>query len=257
MSQGSDRRQFLARVAQGTAAAACAGVAWNALLVQHAHAVPYALRPPGAKPEGDFSATCIRCGSCAIACPFGTLHLAKVASGIPAGTPYFVPREEPCHLCPEIPCAKACPTGALERGMNDVTAARMGIAVIDAENCLSWNGLRCEVCYRACPLQGKAITIDTHRRGLSKHAVFSPVVHGDACTGCGLCERACPTRVAAIRILQPSLVQGRIGAHYRMDWKAPSGDDAAQRPARPEAAPTPVAPASAPGANYLNAEVPR
>jgi len=51
MVGGVDRRQFLAHAVQGVAAAACGGVAWNALLVQQAHAVPFALRPPGAQPS--------------------------------------------------------------------------------------------------------------------------------------------------------------------------------------------------------------
>jgi ferredoxin-type protein NapG len=48
--------------------------------------------------------------------------------------------------------------------------------------------------------------------------MFVPVVSSDACTGCGICEKACPTQEAAIRILQPDLVQGRIGDHYRLGW---------------------------------------
>jgi ferredoxin-type protein NapG len=257
MSEANERRQFLVRAVQGVAAAACGGVAWNALLVQQVHAVPFALRPPGAQPERDFAATCVKCGACVVACPYGTLRLARAATGIPLGTPHFVARDEPCRLCPDIPCAKACPTGSLDRQMRDINAARMGLAVVDAENCLSWNGLRCEICYRVCPLQGKAITVATHPRGISKHAVFVPTIHSEACTGCGLCERACPTTVAAIRVVQPALVQGRIGEHFRMDWKP--GDDATPAPATeamPAAErPAPSAPAKAPGQDYFNAGV--
>jgi ferredoxin-type protein NapG len=257
MSGEGERRRFLAHAVQGVAAAACGGVAWNALLVQQAHAVPYAIRPPGAQAEPDFNATCVKCGACVVACPYGILRLAPAAAGIPLGTPHFVPREEPCRLCPDIPCAKACPTGSLDRGMQDINASRMGLAVIDAESCLSWNGLRCEVCYRVCPVKGKAITVDPHPRKLSKHAVFVPVIHSDACTGCGLCEKACPTSVAAIRIVQPSLVQGRIGEHFRMEWRpqaAPEPSATAPAPAPAAAPPKPVDPARAPGLDYFNSE---
>jgi ferredoxin-type protein NapG len=48
--------------------------------------------------------------------------------------------------------------------------------------------------------------------------MFVPLVHSDACTGCGICEQACPTQKAAIRVLQPDLVQGQIGDHYRLGW---------------------------------------
>lgn len=256
MAGTGERRQFLAHAVQGVAAAACAGVAWNALLVQQVHAVPLGLRPPGAQPERDFAATCVKCGACVVACPYGTLKLATAATDIPLGTPHFVARENPCRLCPDIPCAKACPTGSLDRAMTDINRARMGLAVIDAENCLSWNGLRCEVCFRVCPLQGKAITIATHPRDFSKHAVFVPVVHSSDCTGCGLCERACPTTVAAVRIVQPALVQGRIGEHFRMEWRPevgrepPAGEPAA---ASAPAKPAPSKPAQAPGLDYFNA----
>jgi ferredoxin-type protein NapG len=133
----------------------------------------------------------------------------------------------------------------------------MGLAVIDAENCLSWQGLRCEVCYRVCPVKGTAIRIDPHPRQISKHAMFVPVVSSEACTGCGLCEKACPTEVAAVRVVQPALVQGRIGAHYRLGWKhesappAPAPDTPALSTATPSQ-PTPPAPATAPGVDYLN-----
>lgn len=261
MGASPDRRQFLAHAVQGVATAACAGVGWNALLVQQAHAVPFALRPPGAQPERDFNATCVKCGACVVACPYGILRLATTATGIPLGTPHFVPREEPCRLCPDIPCVRVCPTGSLDRAMKDVNASRMGLAVIDAENCLSWQGLRCEVCYRVCPVKGKAITVDPHPRKLSKHAVFVPVIHADACTGCGLCEKACPTQVAAIRIVQPSLVQGKIGEHFRMQWRPEVAPEAPSVPATPAPAPAPAKPAApapgkAPGQDYFNAEIP-
>ena len=48
--------------------------------------------------------------------------------------------------------------------------------------------------------------------------MFVPIVHSGHCTGCGICENACPTQEAAIRVVQPNLVQGRIGDHYRLGW---------------------------------------
>ena len=133
-------------------------------------------------------------------------------------------------------------------------------AVIDTEHCLSWLGLRCEVCFRACPLKGQAITLTVQQRQISKHAMFVPVVHSEACTGCGICEKQCPTEVAAIRVLDPALVQGRIGAHYRLGWKHEPGMAPAEGAAAPAAtgsaalaAPTPPPRDTLPGAlDYLN-----
>jgi ferredoxin-type protein NapG len=246
------RRDFLARLGQGAALAATGGLVWSYLLRQQAHATPFAIRPPGARPESDFNARCIKCGQCVAACPYDTLRLATADAGIPIGTPYFIPRETPCYLCPDIPCKGACPTGALNPALQDINESRMGLAVIDTEHCLSWQGLRCEICFRECPLREQAITVEHHPRHLSKHALFVPVVHSEACTGCGLCEKACPTQEAAIRVLQPELVQGRIGDHYRLGWTL---DTPITRDFTPA---TGVAESAAPatGLDYLNAGPP-
>ena len=212
------RRHFFARVGQGAALAATGGLVWSYLLTQQARATPFAIRPPGALAEADFNARCIKCGQCVDACPYDTLNLATADSGIPIGTPYFIPRETPCYMCEDIPCVPVCPTGALDHALENIDDSRMGLAVIDVENCLSWQGLRCEICFRECPVQGQAITVEHHPRRVSKHAMFVPLVHSDACTGCGICEKACPTQKAAIRVLQPDLVQGQIGDHYRLGW---------------------------------------
>jgi len=212
------RRNFFARVGQGAALAATGGLVWSYLLTQQARATPFAIRPPGALAEEDFNARCIKCGQCVDACPYDTLNLATADSGIPIGTPYYIPRETPCYMCEDIPCVPVCPTGALDHALENIDDSRMGLAVIDIENCLSWQGLRCEICFRECPVQGTAITVEHHPRRISKHAMFVPLVHSDACTGCGICEKACPTQKAAIRVLQPDLVQGQIGDHYRLGW---------------------------------------
>jgi ferredoxin-type protein NapG len=243
------RRDFFTRVAQGAALAATGGLVWSYLLQQQARATPYAIRPPGARQEeGDFNTRCIKCGQCVVACPYDTLQLATADAGIPIGTPYFIPRETPCYMCTDIPCVAACPTGALDPALQDINDSRMGLAVIDIENCLSWQGLRCEVCFRECPLQGQAITVEHHPRRLSKHAMFVPVVHSNACTGCGICEKACPTQEAAIRVLQPELVQGMIGDHYRLGWTEDTPISDAFNPAGSAAdADTPAT-----GLDYLN-----
>ena len=214
------RREFLTRAAQGTALAATGGLIWSYLLQQQAQAMPSALRPPGAREGREFLAACIKCGQCVRACPYDTLQLAATGSAVAIGTPHFVPREIPCYMCPDIPCQAACPTGALAPELDDIKDARMGLAVIDIENCLSWQGLRCEICHRECPVQGAAITVEHHPRRISKHAMFVPVVHSDHCTGCGVCEKACPTELASIRVVQAQLVQGKIGEHYRLGWKS-------------------------------------
>jgi len=56
------------------------------------------------------------------------------------------------------------------------------------------------------------------------HAFLKPVVNPDFCTGCGMCEHACPTKVASITILPLAISKGDIGSHYVVGWK--EGDEA-------------------------------
>ena len=241
------RRKFLLGISQTSALAVTGGLLWSFIIKREARAMPFALRPPGALAEPDFNALCIKCGQCVRDCPYDTLYLANSADSIPIGTPYFIPREVPCYMCEDIPCMNACPTGALSPELERIEDSRMGLAVIDIENCLSWQGLRCEICHRECPLKDKAISVQHHQRKLSKHAMFVPLVHSEACTGCGICEKACPTDEAAIKVAQADLVQGVIGQHYRLGWKQ---DGRISQEFK--AAPIPEQPAEATGLDYLN-----
>ncbi|MEO5337353.1 MAG: ferredoxin-type protein NapG [Magnetospirillum sp. WYHS-4] len=215
-----NRRQFLADSAKAACGVGVFGVGLG-LFAKQAQSLPaMALRPPGALPEDKFLAACTRCGLCVRDCPYNTLRLATVGEAVAVGTPYFVAREVPCEMCQDIPCVPACPTGALDRSLKKIEEARMGLAVlIDQETCIAFLGLRCEVCYRVCPVQGKAITITraaNERTG--KHALFLPVVHSDHCTGCGKCEKSCILEESAIRIVPAKIAKGKIQAHYKLGW---------------------------------------
>jgi len=213
------RRAALIRLAQGAALIASGGMVWVYVLRNQARATPFALRPPGAQPETAFNALCIKCGLCVNACPYDSLRLATAWEPKPIGTPYYVPRQTPCYMCEDIPCMRVCPTGALSPSLKDIRDARMGLAAIDIENCLSWNGMRCEICYLSCPVKGKAITVEQRPGMQGIHARLVPVVHSSHCTGCGVCEKRCPTQEAAIKVVQADLVKGEMGAHYRMQGR--------------------------------------
>jgi ferredoxin-type protein NapG len=180
-----------------------------------------AIRPPGAGDESDFLGACIRCGLCVRDCPFDTLKLAELGDAIALGTPYFTARDIPCEMCDDIPCVKACPTSALDHQLTDIDQSRMGLAVVvDQESCIAFQGLRCEVCFNVCPIRNKAITLDyQHNDRSGKHALFIPVVHSSACTGCGKCEKACILDEAAIKVFPMALAKGALGQHYRLGWK--------------------------------------
>lgn len=216
-----DRRRFLLDAARVAAGCAVAGTLLGAYAGQ-ARALPAeALRPPGALPEGDFLAACIRCGLCVRDCPYDTLTLAELGEGPATGTPFFTARDIPCEMCEDIPCVKACPTGALDPALDDIGDANMGIAVlVDRENCLNALGLRCDVCYRVCPVIDEAITLElTHNERSGHHAMFMPTVHAEYCTGCGKCEKSCVLPEAAIKVLPERLARGKLGEHYRLGWE--------------------------------------
>lgn len=149
------------------------------------------LRPPGAQGESDFMARCIKCGKCIEACPYQALGPAGDDAGMAVGTPCIDARSQACRLCEDFPCVDVCPTDAL-RDVSARSDVRMGVAVIDEEGCIAFQGMRCEVCYRACPLIDEAILIDYRmREGDAIHTLFAPVIDEDACVGCGLCVERC------------------------------------------------------------------
>ena len=216
------RRRFL-REAAGVAGGACLLSLGVGLYATQARALPpTALRPPGALAESDFLAACVRCGLCVRDCPFDTLKLAELGDSVATGTPYFTARDIPCEMCEDIPCVVACPTGALDRSLTDIGKSRMGLAVlIDQETCLNFLGLRCDVCYRVCPVIDHAITLESmHNPRSDRHAMLLPTVHSDYCTGCGKCEKSCVLPgEAAIKVLPIRLAQGSKAEHYRKGWE--------------------------------------
>ncbi len=222
--KNGQRRKFLLGTARAAGLAALGGLVWSAYL-DEATASQLLLRPPGALDESEFLATCIKCGMCVENCPYDTLMLAKPGDNKPVGTPYFIARDIPCYMCPDIPCVPVCPTGALDEakvsteGELDINKARMGLAIVDQENCIAYWGIQCDACYRACPLMDEAITLEYSRNERTgKHGMLTPTVHSDVCTGCGLCERACVTEKPSIIILPHEVVQGKAGSHYIKGW---------------------------------------
>ncbi|MCV2217757.1 ferredoxin-type protein NapG [Thauera sp. Sel9] len=221
-STSSPRRRFL-KDAAGVAGGAGLLALGAGMYARQASALPAtAIRPPGALAEAAFLAACVRCGLCVRDCPYDTLRLAELGDGVATGTPYFLARDIPCEMCEDIPCVVACPSGALDRALTDIGEARMGLAVlIDQENCLNFLGLRCDVCYRVCPVIDKAITLERmHNPRSDRHAMLLPTVHSEHCTGCGKCEKSCVLPgESAIKVLPIKLAQGSKAEHYMRGWE--------------------------------------
>lgn len=152
------------------------------------------LRPPGARPEGmpeGLDVMCSHCGACVEACPAHAIQIDK--TGLVAdGLPYIVPKEMPCVVCDSLACMPACPSGALK--ILTRTEIRMGMAKVDYNQCLRRFNEDCRLCIESCPYGDNAITITASGRIRVKL---------NGCTGCGLCEHACPTDPAAI-VVEPA-----------------------------------------------------
>lgn len=140
------------------------------------------LRPPGVAEEAVFLSLCTRCDDCIKACPHNSIKRAGKDYGTAAGTPIIIPKEKPCYLCDDFPCIKACIPGALNP-LKSKEEVQMGVAVINISRCLAYADQPCRACVTKCPLTGKAITYDD----------FKPIIHEDACVGCGVCEQVCRT----------------------------------------------------------------
>jgi formate hydrogenlyase subunit 6/NADH:ubiquinone oxidoreductase subunit I len=180
------------------------------------------LRPPGALPEPDFLASCIRCYLCQDACEPGAIQFYTETDGELYHTPYVDPARAGCTLCNR--CGPACPTGALAPFENRADVD-MGSVELVEDLCLSFKAKRirheqellmqlgqsptesaaeaerrgpCGECYMFCPLRNRAIT-------LLPGSFLAPVIHTEHCVGCGMCEDICRTVVRgepAIRVVR-------------------------------------------------------
>lgn len=152
---------------------------------------PRYLRPPGALPEVGFLAACTRCGDCITACPPHAIIKVSASDGPRAGTPYIDARTQPCVACPDMPCAQACPTDALNPPAGGWAGYRLGMLELVPERCITFSGLPCGVCARACPVGEAALTIDE---------AGHPVLRREGCIGCGVCVHACVTTPSSFKL---------------------------------------------------------
>jgi ferredoxin-type protein NapG len=176
----------------GGLGAALGGVAAG-LVARQARAQP-ALRPPGAGPDPEFDARCIRCFRCSEVCPVSAIHFDGAVS-VRGDLPAIHAARRGCTLC--MQCTWACPTGALHSIPAEPATVqrtvRMGTPVLNRDACLAWSGAGvCRACYFVCPYPDSAITLNGPR--------LAPLFSARDCTGCGLCEEACPQRARAIHI---------------------------------------------------------
>jgi len=192
------------------------------------------IRPPGALPEADFFARCVRCGECMAACPTNTLQPIWFDAGfIGLFSPSVVPGHGPCDPhCNR--CAEVCPTSAIRvLGKEERIWAKTGTAVILPHKCIAWeHDKKCMVCDEVCPYDAVKFVKKKDK------PVPVPVVQENLCAGCGYCEYHCPVKNDAaiivtafqeVRIAKGSYEkEGRArGFDLALDRKKQSGYGAA------------------------------
>jgi polyferredoxin len=97
------------------------------------------IRPPGALPEPQFLAACVKCGECMKVCPTNGLQPASNQAG-PEGlwTPVLVPQIGYCEYYCSL-CTQVCPTGAIkELKINEKAKVRIGSAWINKNRCIPY-----------------------------------------------------------------------------------------------------------------------
>jgi ferredoxin-type protein NapG len=190
------------------------------------------LRPPGALPEREFLASCIRCTRCRDVCDPGAIRFYTERNGLLAHTPFVDPAKKACTLC--MKCGPACPTGAL-LALANKTDVDMGSVELSPDLCLSFKAKSirdeqallmeldreptesaatlerrgpCGECFMFCPLRSKAIKLEPG-------AFLAPIIFTEHCVGCGMCEEICRTVVRgepAIRVVRTRKPHGTEAA---------------------------------------------
>jgi ferredoxin len=160
-------------------------------------ALPDLLRPPGALPEPEFLARCVKCGECMKVCTTNGLQPTFLEAG-PEGiwSPRLVPTRGYCEYACTL-CGQVCPTGAIRALAPERKAQwHIGTAMFDRGRCLPHaHATPCIVCEEVCPTPTKAIwfeEVTVRDRAGREVRVKQPHVDLERCIGCGICEAKCP-----------------------------------------------------------------
>jgi MauM/NapG family ferredoxin protein len=160
---------------------------------------PALIRPPGAVPEADFLARCIRCGECMKACPTNTLQPIGLMTGFTAlASPVITPQRGPCEPGCNV-CGQVCPTGAVRAlPASEKIWAKVGTAHILKHKCLAWEFDReCLICDEVCPFDAVSL------KKVNGLTVAAPFVDESKCNGCGFCEYYCPVISQKAIVVEP------------------------------------------------------
>lgn len=241
----TDRRDFIKYSTLGILGLALGG---GVVFSPYALGAENRLRPPGAVPEKEFLALCIKCGQCLQVCPYHSIKLSDFDKGHGVGTPFIDATIRGCYACTAVPCVLACPSGALDHSCEKAEDIHMGIAVLEFKNsCLaitntpipkgfntkmhdfiskqvnvtqlerdalekldSFEGKQCTLCADMCPIPNplSAIAMVPDSDGGKRPEIY------DGCIGCGVCEEVCPTSIPSI-VVKPRMTYEEYYADKR------------------------------------------
>lgn len=185
-----DRRKFLAMgiVAAAAAATGRAGEAEKAWEPEPMVPLNYPL-PPGVHSRHSFLRRCTACGACTAACPTGVLKPSMRQLGLQHALQPVMDYGTVACLTDCTACTRVCPSGALVP-LTPPEKRRfvIGRVRIRLQNCISYgHGRHCGRCARVCPTRAIDMTRFSDGR-------VGPMARMDACTGCGMCVKACPSQ---------------------------------------------------------------
>jgi len=158
---------------------------------------PVLLRPPGARPEPEFLARCVKCGECMKVCTTNGLQPTFLEAGVEGiWSPILVPTTGYCEFKCTL-CGQVCPTGAIQAlSQAEKAEWHIGTAMFDRGRCLPHaHATPCIVCEEVCPTPTKAIWFEevvVKDRGGQELKLKLPHVDLKLCIGCGICETKCP-----------------------------------------------------------------
>lgn len=154
------------------------------------------IRPPGALKEENFLSSCVRCGECMRVCPSQGLRPVLLEGSLyDLYTPKLVPRIGECQLC--MLCWQVCPAGAIVEV--DPSQMKIGTATVKRGTCLEWEHQKaCLICQEVCPFQAFDV-VESGGQGRGRRR-RGPKVNRSLCSGCGTCEKHCPTEPTSITV---------------------------------------------------------
>lgn len=146
------------------------------------------IKLPGIESLAHFFNYCNKCYQCVSACQHEAIQVCHDKNSRFDSYPVIEPEIQPCFICSEFPCVKACPTGALQM---DHIQKPLGYAKLNPINCLTYYDSFCQSCINNCPRTNKAIYSDSNGH---------PTIDIIECYGCGICQHVCPATPSGIQV---------------------------------------------------------